>query len=306
MRYHVSQCLPAIPDGRISRIRFWPWLGLICRNAGLPVFQPGLNVGPYTPAPANSLPPCSLPRPHQSPSSVPGSGPVRAKPPSAQSPFAPDVSGGGLPPPGEALPSLRRSYGLMRQSQILRLPLLSLVEPVFAGSCQSLLDVGPSRYYLCNHSMVACAHTPGKVRGASVHFFPRTYSLSFGDPKSAFPKSPRRNFYGEETISGRQQFFYIQASIFAWPSGCAYPLRGSRAVFTTPILVRYLAKLWYSYASAHGQLMRLDFHQLDCSLIGCSVSLSPCLLVYLSTCLAFSSSPVPSPRKSRISAFLRR
>ena len=111
MRYHVSQCLPAIPDGRISRIRFWPWLGLICRNAGLPVFQPGLNVGPYTPAPANSLPRCSLPRPHQSPSSVPGSGPVRAKPPSAQSPFAPDVSGGGLPPPGEALPSLRRSYG---------------------------------------------------------------------------------------------------------------------------------------------------------------------------------------------------
>ncbi len=67
MRYHVSQCLPAIPDGRISRIRFWPWLGLICRNAGLPVFQPGLNVGPYTPAPANSLPPCSLSRPAPNP-----------------------------------------------------------------------------------------------------------------------------------------------------------------------------------------------------------------------------------------------
>jgi len=23
---HVSASLPAIPDGRISRVRFWPWL----------------------------------------------------------------------------------------------------------------------------------------------------------------------------------------------------------------------------------------------------------------------------------------
>ncbi len=115
---------------------------------------------------------------------------------------SPRIYRGWLAPPGEALPSLHRYYGLMRQSQILRLPLLSLVEPVFAGSCQSLLEVGPSRYYLCNHSMVACAHTPGKVRGALVHFFPRTDSLSIGDPGSTFPTVPRRNFYGEGDFRG--------------------------------------------------------------------------------------------------------
>ncbi len=54
-------------------------------------------------------------------------------------------------PSRRALPPLRRSYGLMRQTKFLR---RNFVFPhsypaVFAGCCQPLLGHGPSRRYLC-------------------------------------------------------------------------------------------------------------------------------------------------------------
>ena len=51
---------------------------------------------------------------------------------------------------GPALPDLLRSYGLMRQTWMLRGPSLSLGPSVFAGCCEPLLQTGPSRHYLCN------------------------------------------------------------------------------------------------------------------------------------------------------------
>ena len=49
---------------------------------------------------------------------------------------------------------------------------------VLAGCCQSLLEDGPSRRYLCNPYMLARTHTPPRLLGAFTRFFPRSISLS--------------------------------------------------------------------------------------------------------------------------------
>ncbi len=51
---------------------------------------------------------------------------------------------------GPALPDRPCSYGLMRQTWMLRGPSLSLGATVLAGCCEPLLQTGPSRHYLCN------------------------------------------------------------------------------------------------------------------------------------------------------------
>ena len=48
----------------------------------------------------------------------------------------------------------------MRQSQFLPRPRFSLVPRVYAGCCESLLEEGPSRRYLCNLSQRVRTHTP--------------------------------------------------------------------------------------------------------------------------------------------------
>jgi hypothetical protein len=58
--------------------------------------------------------------------------------------------------------------------------------------------------------------------------------------------------------------------------------QGSRAVYTTHISVGYLPRAVVSLRVRHGQLTRLDSHQLDCSTVGCSalpdvISASPSL-----------------------------
>ena len=45
---------------------------------------------------------------------------------------------------------------------------------------------------------------------------------------------------------------------------------GSRAFYTTQYLIRYRYQAVASLRDRHRQLSRLDFHQLDCSLVGCS------------------------------------
>ena len=44
----------------------------------------------------------------------------------------------------------------------------------------------------------------------------------------------------------------------------------SRAFYTTQYLIRYRYQAVASLRDRHRQLSRLDFHQLDCSLVGCS------------------------------------
>ena len=87
-------------------------------------------------------------------------------------------SGMASPPSRKELPFPHRSYGLMRQSQSLRLPVaIRLGHAVFAGCCQSLLGVGPSRRYLCE-SFPACLDLyPGGACGALPRFFPQDFGL---------------------------------------------------------------------------------------------------------------------------------
>ena len=54
------------------------------------------------------------------------------------------------------------------------------------------------------------------------------------------------------------------------PTAKAQRLQGSQAVYTTHSSVGYLPRDVASLRVRHEQLTRLDFHQLDCSLVGCS------------------------------------
>jgi len=54
------------------------------------------------------------------------------------------------------------------------------------------------------------------------------------------------------------------------PTAEALSLQGGQAVYTTHSSVGYLPRDVASLRVRHEQLTRLDFHQLDCSLVGCS------------------------------------
>lgn len=60
----------------------------------------------------------------------------------------------------------------------------------------------------------------------------------------------------------------------------------SRALYTTQHLIRYRYQAVASLRDRHRQLSRLDFHQLDCSLVGCSLPHTALQLVVSSSGLA--------------------
>jgi hypothetical protein len=55
---------------------------------------------------------------------------------------------------------------------------LSLLQQVFAGCRQSLLESGPSRHYLCNPCVGAWTPTPQCPSGAFARFFPEDSDLT--------------------------------------------------------------------------------------------------------------------------------
>ncbi len=55
----------------------------------------------------------------------------------------------------------------------------------------------------------------------------------------------------------------------AAPTAEALSLQGGRAVYTTHSPVGYLPRDVAPLLIRHEQLIRLDFHQLACSLVGC-------------------------------------
>jgi hypothetical protein len=111
---HVSSGPPAIPEGRISRFRFWPWL-----------FPRGLSKIGEAQALARIHPThFGLPLDSSCQSWLLRLTPLAIRgPPSAQSSFAChkyDSWQGGVPaPPRRALPLLPSSYELMRQTSFL-------------------------------------------------------------------------------------------------------------------------------------------------------------------------------------------
>src|SRR5439155_1836773 len=76
-------------------------------------------------------------------------------------------------------------------------------------------------------------------------------------------------------LSRLQSFASLQAPTLAWPPGCTHRGHlhihpGGRAVYTTHSPDGYPRGVWHRYVTDVGQLSRLDFHQLACSLVGCS------------------------------------
>ena len=99
---------------------------------------------------------------------------------------------------------------------------LSLLRQVFAGCCQSLLEDGPSRRYLCNPCIGAWTLTPRCFFGALARFFPKNIALTLDLRRSAHPDYPCNATSTRQAISGLQSFHYVQAPILARPPGCTY------------------------------------------------------------------------------------
>jgi hypothetical protein len=84
---------------------------------------------------------------------------------------------------------LHCSYRLMRQSY--HLSLLSFrMKTVFAGCCQPLLVLGPSRHYLCNPCVGAWTHTPLCSSIAHTHFFMDDIGRTLRETRSAHRITP--------------------------------------------------------------------------------------------------------------------
>ena len=147
-----------------------------------------------------------------------------------------------------ALPGRLRSYGLMRQTWMLRGPSLSLSSTVFAGCCEPLLQTGPSRHYLCNPCPGAWTPTRQRSPGALARFFPGDIGLTSQRTRSARQWSLQSNFHRGH-ISGLQSFTHVQAPPLARPPGCPRRFLGRTARPFTPRIARFVTcpEMWYRY-----------------------------------------------------------
>jgi hypothetical protein len=66
----------------------------------------------------------------------------------------------------------------------------SFIKTVFAGCCQPLLAIGPSRHYLCNPCVGAWTHTSLCSFVACTHFFTKDAGLTSRETRSAHRKPP--------------------------------------------------------------------------------------------------------------------
>ena len=119
---HVSQGPPTIPDGRISRVRFWPRLCTPFLRAGLPPRRETAVLAHPSPRRGGV---CIAPSPRRRHRRIQLCVRVRTNCRGHRVPRAP-LPGAGVTragtasrPPGGALPPRRRSYGLMRQTTAL-------------------------------------------------------------------------------------------------------------------------------------------------------------------------------------------
>ena len=118
-------------------------------------------------------------------------------------------------PSRRALPLLRRSYELMRQSQILHAASPPLLLVVFAGCCQPLLDEGPSRRYLCESFLGCLDPYPAGLQKCTCPLLPSATSTFPAWDTGRHARMTRSATSERPSISRRQSFLYVQASKFA-------------------------------------------------------------------------------------------
>jgi hypothetical protein len=112
--------------------------------------------------------------------------------------------------------ALTDSWARPRPSCRLR---LSLFLQVFAGCCQSLLGIDPSRRYLRNPCIGAWTLAP---HSAFARFFPRSIGLTLDLRRSAHQKLPIMQLQQGHAFSELQSFLYVQAPILDRPPGCTH------------------------------------------------------------------------------------
>ncbi len=162
----------------------------------------------------------------------------------------------------------------MRQTKALPPSSIHLLRRVFAGCHKPLLEDGPSRHYPCNPSVGAWTPTPQCSPGALARFFPGDNGLTSDVTGSAHQTTPAMQLPQGNLFRGCRHsvMFRLPRSLDPQvaPTAVALSLQGSQAVYTTHSSVGYLSRDVASLRIRHEQLIRLDFHQLDCSLVGCS------------------------------------
>jgi hypothetical protein len=125
------------------------------------------------------------------------------------------------------------------------------IQRVFAGCCQSLLGDGPSRRYLCNPCIGAWTLTPGCLSGASVRFFPESYSLTPVAPSSAHPTTAAMQLQRRPLFRGGSHSVMFRLPCLlapqVAPTAQARSPTGSQGVYATQCTGSYLPELWYRY-----------------------------------------------------------
>jgi len=201
-------------------------------------------------------------------------------PPSAQSPFA---RNGCYPRRGGLKAAWR---GVTPSSSLIRAHApdhhpprasgLPVVRAVFAGSRQSLLGDGPSRHYLCDPCVGARTHTPPRSSAARVRFFTEDTGLTPRQTGSTRESTPTQQLRWGPPFRGCSHSFIFGLLRSLGPQvapTATAKLPGGRAFHTTHRPAGYPDRDVASLHARHGQLAWLDFHQLDHSLVGCSLPL---------------------------------
>ena len=146
---------------------------------------------------------------------------------------------------------------------------LGLGHRVFAGCCQPLLGVGPSRHYLCNPCVGAWTPTPQCPPSAFARFFPGDNGLTLDVRRSA-----HQNYPCKATSTGNRSRGCSHSLMFRLPRSLgpqvaptaeALSLQGSRAVYTTHSSGSYLPRDVASLGIRHEQLIRLDLTSAELS-----------------------------------------
>ena len=136
------------------------------------------------------------------------------------------------------------------------------------------LGDGPSRHYLCNPCAGAWTPTPQCSPGALARFFPGDNGLTSDVTGSAHQTLPVMQLQQGKVFRGCSHSFMFRLPRSldpqVAPTAEVLSLQGGRAVYTTHSSVGYLPRDVASLRIRHEQLIRLDFHHLDCSLVGCS------------------------------------
>ncbi len=135
------------------------------------------------------------------------------------------LPGAGIPrPQGDLTDHLRGHYSsFIAHTGSCASPISSflfrvlLIKKVFAGCCLPLLEVGPSRHYLCNPCVGDWTHTPPCTLGCSYPFLPQGHRPHVTGNTFGAREYPCKAISTGNRFSGLQSFDHLQSPTLTWP-----------------------------------------------------------------------------------------